>query len=95
MPSTSRRPSPFTPTANIVGSYSPLRVSRLRETRLLEDAHAAQHLRDRRASLGLLQREGDLLFGEPVLLHGFAPLVRVSQNRKTRTQAGPKPLRGR
>jgi hypothetical protein len=30
----------------------------------------------------------DLLLGEPVLLHGSAPPLRVSQNRKTRLYAG-------
>jgi len=57
---------------------------------LLGDAHPTQHLRDRCPGLGLLQREGDLLLGEPALLHGSAPPLRVSQNRKTRTHAGPK-----
>ena len=57
---------------------------------LLGDAHSAQHFRDRRPGLGLLQRESDLLFGEPALLHGPAPPVRVSQSRKARTQVGPK-----
>lgn len=58
--------------------------------RLLGDADPAQDLRDRRPGLGLLQRRGDLLRGEPARLHGSAPPVRGSQNRKTRTHAGPK-----
>lgn len=62
---------------------------------LLGDAHPTQHLRDRYPGLSLLQCEGDLLFGESALLHGSAPSVRVSQNRKTRTHVGPKRLGGR
>ena len=55
----------------------------------------ATQLRVRRSKprcpgLGLLQREGDLLFGVPALLHGSAPPLRGSRNRKTRTHAGPK-----
>ena len=56
----------------------------------LGDAHPAQHLRDRFPSIGLLQRACDLLFCEPALLHGSAPPVGISKNRKTHAHAGPK-----
>jgi hypothetical protein len=51
-------------------------VELLAVKRLLGDAHPAQHLCDRCPGLGLLQRESDLLFGEPTLLHGCAPPFR-------------------
>jgi len=58
------------------------------EERLLRNPHPPDDLRHRRPRLRLLQREGNLLLGKPALLHGSAPPVRVSQNRKTRIQAG-------
>lgn len=50
---------------------------------LLADTHSAQHLGDRRARLGLLQRERNLLLGELRFLHGSNSLSRVSGCRKT------------
>jgi hypothetical protein len=43
----------------------------------------------------LLEREGDLLLGEPAHLLGSAPPIRVSHNRKTRTHAAPRRWGGR
>src|SRR5205823_3807010 len=55
---------------------------------LLRDPHPPNDLRHRRPRLRLLQRERNLLLGEPALLHGSAPPARVSQSRKTRIHAG-------
>ena len=56
--------------------------------RLLRNPHPPDDLGHRRSRLRLLQGEGNLLLGEPTLLHGSAPPFRVSQNRKIRIQAG-------
>src|SRR4051812_19546320 len=56
--------------------------------RLLRNPHPTDHFRHRRPGLRLLQREGDLLFGVPALLHGSAPPIRGLQNRKTLIHAG-------
>lgn len=52
---------------------------------------STQHIRDRNARLRLLQRKGDLFLREPALLHGSAPPIRASHNRKTLIHAGTKP----
>src|SRR5262249_59863602 len=56
--------------------------------RLLGNPHPPDDLGHRRSRLRLLQGKGNLLLGKPALLHGFAPPLRVSQNRKTRIQTG-------
>src|SRR5204862_3272938 len=62
--------------------------------RLLADAELAADLADRRAGLGLAQREGDLLVGELARLHSHGPPARAARVSGDRSLAQNEALGG-